>query len=166
MSFDYSGTLDLDEIKSRAEELAKNLKYDFDDISHLCEALYCQKIPGTKDKYKNSAIALIGDNVLKLALSHKFYAEKADKEFINNKKETYEKNVKLKEVCDKLGIYRNAFNDEDFYSEDLPDHKKLPHSNHDSYVEALIGAIYLDKDFDYANEWINNRLISLIEESL
>lgn len=166
MSFDYSGRLDLAEIKSKAKELAKNLGYEFDDISHLCEALYCQKILATEDKYTNSAIALVGDNVLKLALSHKFYAENADKEFINNKKELYEKNETLKKVCDKLIIYRYAFNNENFYSDDLPSHKKLPHSEHDPYVEAVIGALYLDKGFDYANEWIKARLIPLIKESL
>lgn len=166
MSFDYSGKLYLDEIKSRTEELAKNLKYEFDNISHLCEALYCQKIPATEDKYTNSAIALVGDNVLKLALSHKFYAENADKEFINNKKASYEKNETLKKVCDKLNVYQYAFNKENFYSDDLPDHKKLPHSEHDPYVEAVIGAIYLDKGFNYANEWINKQLIPMIEESL
>ena len=74
--------------------------------------------------------------------------------------------MRLKGVCDKLEIYKYAYNDENFYSEDLPDHKKLPHPEHDPYVEAVIGAIYLDKDFDYANEWINNQLIPLIEESL
>ena len=166
MSFDYNGKLDLDEIKVRAKKLAKNLKYDFDNISHLCAALYCQKFPATEDKYTNSAIALVGDNVLKLSLSHKFYAEMADKEFINNKKETYEKNETLKKVCDKLNIYRHAFNNENFYSDDLPDHKKLPHPEHDPYVEAVIGAIYLDRGFNYANKWISKQLLPMIEESL
>ena len=166
MSFDYSGKLCLEEIKSKAEELANNLGYKFDEISLLCEALYCQKISATEDKYTNSAIALVGDNVLKLALSHKFYAEKTDKEYINNKKEAYEKNETLKKVCDQLNIYRYAFNNENFYSNDLPDHKKLPHSGHDLYVEAVIGAVYLDKGFNYANEWINTRLIPLVKECL
>ena len=166
MSFDYSGTLKLKDIKVKAKDLAKKLKYKFNKISYLCTALYCQKISETNNKYTNSAIALIGDNVLKLSLSHKFYVEKADKEFINNKKADYEKNEKLKKVCDKLEIYRYAFNNDDFYSENLPDHKKLPHPEHDPYVEAVIGAIYLDKGFKYANEWINKQLIPRIEESL
>ena len=166
MSFDYSGKLDLDEIKSRAEEIANKLKYKFADIRHLCEALYCKKIGGSKFNYANSAIALVGDNVLKLALSHKYYGLGADKKTINEQKEAYENNKQLKKVCDKLEIYKYAFNDENFYSVNLPNNKKLPRPKHDPYVEAVIGAIYLDKGFNYANEWINARLIPLIEGSL
>lgn len=166
MSFDYSGKLKLEEVKSRAEELARKLEYEYSDINNLCEALYCKKIPETEDKYTNSAIALLGDNVLKLSLSHKFYKQKQDKQYIDEQKKKYENNEQLKEVCDKLNIYRYAFNNEDFYSDDLPDHKKLPHSGHDIYVEAVVGAIYLDKGFNYVNEWIKARLIPLIEECL
>lgn len=166
MSFDYSGKLKLEEIKSRAEELARKLEYKYSDINNLCKALYCKKIEGSKFNYANSAIALVGDNVLKLALSHKFYELGAGKKSINEKKEEYENNKQLKKVCDKLEIYKYAFNDENFYSDNLPNNKKLPRPKHDPYVEAVIGAIYLDKDFDYANDWINVRLIPLIEDSL
>ncbi|MDE6585926.1 MAG: hypothetical protein K2K80_04525 [Clostridia bacterium] len=166
MSFDYSGTLDTEQIKSKAEELAKSLQYEFDDLSHLCQALYCKKIGGSKSNYANSAIALVGDNVLKLALSRKFYMLGADKKSINKQKEEYENNKQLKKVCDELEIYKYAFNDENFYSDNLPNNKKLPRPKHDPYVEAVIGAIYLDRGFDYANEWINKQLIPMIEESL
>ena len=104
MSFDYKGNLNRGYISAKAKELAEKLRYKFDNINYLCEALYCQKITETEDKYTNSAIALVGDNVLKLSLSHKFYVEKADKEYINNEKETYEKNETLKKICDKLYI--------------------------------------------------------------
>ena len=170
MSFDYRidyiGSLDKISIRKNAQNLALKLKFEIDDISYLCEALYCQKIPATEDKYTNSAIALVGDNVLKLSLSHKFYMQTPDKQVIDDEKKKYENNEKLKEICDKLEIYKYAFNDENFYAEDLPDHKKLPRPKHDPYVEAVIGAIYLDKGFNYANEWINARLIPLIEGSL
>lgn len=166
MSFDYSGTLKLKDIKVNAEALAKIIEYEYCDINNLCEALYCKKIEGSKFNYANSAIALVGDNVLKLALSHKFYKLGADKKTINKQKEAYENNKQLKKVCDKLELYKYAFNDDNFYSDNLPNNKKLPRPKHDPYVEAVIGAIYLDKGFDYANEWINNQLISLIKESL
>lgn len=166
MSFYYNGKLDLNEIESQAKELAKKLGYEVNNISHLCEALYCQKIGGSKFNYANSAIALVGDNVLKLALSHKFYELGLYKKSINKKKEEYENNKQLKKICDKLEIYRYSFNDENFYSANLPGNKKLPRPTHDPYVEAVIGAIYFDKGFDYAKEWINSQLIPLIEENL
>lgn len=100
MSFDYKSSLDKETINAKVKELADKLRYKFDNIDYLCEALYCQKIYGIKDKYTNSAIALIGDNVLKLSLSQKFYKECADKEYINNKKEKYETNEKFKAVCE------------------------------------------------------------------
>lgn len=162
MSFDYQGNLDLSSIKVKVKVLAQKLNYDFDDIDYLCEALYCQKIVNSKKNYKNSAIALVGDNVLKLVLSHRLYIENADKQFINDKKELYENNELLKKVCDYLKVYEYAFNDENFYSVNLADHKKLPHPAHDSYVEAIIGAIYIDKGFDYANMWINSQLLPLL----
>lgn len=157
MCFQYKGKLKQQEIEQKAKELAEKIKYEFKNINYLCAALYCQKISG--GKYTNSAIALIGDNVLKLALSHKFYLKKADKEYINDEKKKFEMNEKLKKVCDKLGIYRFAFNDEAFYSEDLPEHQKLSHPTHDSYVEAVIGAIYFDRGFPYARKWIYKCLL-------
>lgn len=163
MSFDYKGSLDKETINAKAKELADKLRYKFDNIDYLCEALYCQKIYGTKDKYTNSAIALIGDNVLKLSLSQKFYMECADKEYINNKKEKYETNEKLKAVCELLKIYQYAFNDENCYSDYLPDHKKIPRPKHDPYVEAVIGAMYLDKGLDYTSQWIDEWLVPYID---
>ncbi len=162
MGFGYQGNLSEIFINEKVKELAQKLDYDFEDIDYLCEALYCQKIANSKNNYKNSAIALVGDNVLKLVLSHKLYIENADKEFIDNQKKEYENNKLLKKVCDYLTVYEYAFNDEDFYSDKLADHKKLPHPAHDSYVEAIIGAIYLDKWFCYANMWINRQLLPLL----
>lgn len=162
MSIDYQGNLNENLIKEKAQELAKKLNYDFDDIDYLCATLYCQKIANSRKNYKNSAVALVSDNVLKLALSHGLYIENAYKEFIDNQKKEYENNKLLKKVCDYLTVYEYAFNDEDFYSDKLADHKKLPHPAHDSYVEAIIGAIYLDKGFCYANMWINRQLLPLL----
>lgn len=162
MGFDYQGNLSETSIKEKAKELAQKLNYDFVEIDYLCESLYCQKIANSKKNYKNSAIALVGDNVLKLVLSHRLYNENLDKQFINDKKEEDENNKLLKKVCDCWKVYEYAFNDENFYSVNLADHKKLPHPAHDPYVEAIIGAIYLDRGFDYANKWINDKLLPLM----
>ena len=101
MSFDYSGKLKPEEIKSIAEELARKLEYEYSDINNLCEALYCKKIPETEDKYTNSAIAILGDNVLKLSLSHKFYNQKQDKQYIDDKKRN------MKTMCGLKGCVTN-----------------------------------------------------------
>jgi len=52
-----------------------------------------------------------------------------------------------------LGIQRFSYNDEFFFGE-APEHNKLPNPKHDIYIEAIIGAMYLDKGIECCRRWI------------
>lgn len=44
-----------------------------------------------------------------------------------------------------------AYFGDEFY---LREHQKLPHSSHGLYIEAVIGAIFLDGGYEKVSEWI------------
>ena len=60
-------------------------------------------------------------------------------------------------------IYEFAYNDKYFYGES-PEEDKVSNKKHNSYVEAIIGAIYKDKGIEYTKEWVidflkNNKVL-------
>ena len=57
------------------------------------------------------------------------------------------------------GIWKYAYNDEYFAKDNPPDHKKLPNSEHDPYIERIAAAIYLQSGFEELKEWAFNGLL-------
>ena len=139
------------QIRTRMTELARILEYDYRDLTHLSRALYCKR-QGRKN-YTTDAMATLGDAVLKLIFSEHFFAMGLDKDEITRRKIPLEKNATLKAMCDKLGIYPFAYNDQHFGDEATPRHR-LPYGAHDFYLEAIVAAVYLDRGQEYTRQWV------------
>ena len=139
-------------IETRMKALAKQLDYAYADLSHLSAAMYCKQEQKRND-YTNDAMATLGDTVLKLVLAEYFFDLGMDKDEITKRKLELEKNATLKDICDKAGIYDFAYNDH-YFSGDAPPNARLPYSDHDFYVEAIIGAIYKDRGLAFVRNWI------------
>lgn len=153
--------MDNTKIENKMKELAENLHYDFRNIRWLRQAMDCQKL--SNGKYKNQPLATLGDAVLKFTLAEYLYNQKNDQEKITTKKKKIENNATLCDIRDALEIYRYAYNDNYFFC-DAPKHEKLPNPKHDSYIEAIIAAIYKDRGIQYCKKWIidlwrNNKLL-------
>ena len=56
-----------------------------------------------------------------------------------------------------------AYNDEYFAKDNPPDHKKLPNSTHDPYIERIAAAIYFQSGFDELKKWVLNWLLPKID---
>lgn len=141
-----------DIIHTRMQALAAQIGYEYQNIAHLAKALYCEK-ENARNDYTNDAMATLGDAVLKLVWSEHFYDMGLDKDEITARKVELEKNATLKSICDKIGIYRFAYNDS-YFADEAPPSKRLPYGNHDIYLEATIAAIYKDRGLDYVRQWI------------
>lgn len=138
-------------IRARMAKLADILDYEYRDLSHLAKAMYCKR-QGRKN-YANDAMATLGDAVLKLIWSEYFFNMGLDKDEITRRKAPLEKNATLKALCDKVGIYNFAYND-DYFGSEAPKKSPLPYGSHDFYLEAVIAAIYLDQGPEYTKEWV------------
>lgn len=138
-------------IRARMAEFADILSYESHDLSHLAKAMYCRR-EGKRD-YTNDAMATLGDAVLKLIWSEYFFSLGLDKDEITRRKASLEKNATLKALCDKVGVYGFAYND-DYFGSEAPKKSRLPYGNHDFYLEAIIAAIYLDRGLDYTRDWV------------
>ena len=139
-------------IRTRMQELADILGYDYQNLFFLSKAMYCQKEEG-RDDYANDAMATLGDAVLKLIFSEHFFLEGLDKDEISRRRMPLERNATLKAICDKVGIYPFAYNN-DYFANEAPPTKRLPYGSHDFYLEAIIAAIYLDRGLDYTRTWV------------
>ena len=139
-------------IIDKMHELAKLINYETNDISYLKKAMYCQPLDDKKEEYSDESLATLGDAVLKLILTEYLYDKKYNKAEITNTKQKIEDNNSLFELCNRYGVYNYAYNDLYFFTE-APLEKQLPHPQHDFYIEAIIGAIYKDKGFEYCKNW-------------
>ena len=144
--------LSKERINARMQELAGRLDYDYRDISHLAAAMFCKRQEGYNN-FTNDAMATLGDTVLKLVLAEHFFDRGMDKDEITKRKIALEKNATLKDICDRVGVFPYAYN-EQFFSGDAPVGQELPYSDHDFYLEAIVAAIYKDRGLDYVRDWI------------
>ena len=139
-------------------ELAELIGYKPTKISYLQKAMHCQIIHKASDgrnrkNYTNDSFATLGDTILKFILTEFLFDKGYDKAEITKRKTDIEKNDTLFGLCNKIGIFNFAYNDDHFLP-DAPKQNTVPHSNHDIYIEAIIAAIYKDKGFDYCKKWV------------
>lgn len=146
-------------IEKKMLELAEFLGYEFNDLTYLKKAMNCTRIHrngdgGNRDNCENSALSTLGDAVLKLVLTDYYFEQDDDCGSITKNRIDSEKNLQLKGLCDKSGLIRFAYNEFHFNDEEnIPDHEKPRAGQHDLYVEAVIGAVYKDRGYDYAKSW-------------
>ena len=112
------------EILAKMKELESRFGYTFRDIGNLAKAMEVTSHENryNEGNYRNSALAELGDSVLKAALSYGLYGMGYDRHQITSVKQTLESNRNLFRMDDALGYYRYAYNSDRFYDEGLPDH--------------------------------------------
>lgn len=157
-------------IEVKMKELESILGYKFNDISWL-EAAMCSKvvhIPGegkNGSNHSNDGLATLGDAILKFVLTNNFFKKESTKREITEKRKDLENNKILYKVTMNEGIINYAYNDKHFYDEEsIPKHEKVVDKKHDTYLEAIIGAIYKDSNTETVKEWIDRWLIPLLEK--
>ncbi len=63
------------------------------------------------------------------------------------------------------GLINYSYNDLHFYKDvNIPDHEKVVCKEHDPYVEAIVGAVYYDSNYDTTRRWILKWLLPLLEK--
>ncbi|MBP5291000.1 MAG: hypothetical protein J6Y90_00065 [Lachnospiraceae bacterium] len=153
--------LDLQVIDGRMHELEWILGYTFNDVRNLSNAMCGIRLnsagsgPKIKDTY-NSSLALVGDSILKAVLSEELFRRGLSKMDITEIKKGLEGNETLFDMSENIGLRRFVYNENGFY----PDikGKELPqYGVHNQYLEAIIGSVYFDSDYETCKEWLLSR---------
>lgn len=158
--------MDQDRIEKEMHELDRKIDYKFDDIKWLSKAMGSIKLEELDNEYANGALATVGDAIIKFVLADKLFQDMKypTKGNITNEKEKLEKNSTFHNLINGENWIDYAYNDFQFYSDNVPDHEKVANNGHDSYVEAIVAAIYYDSNFDIVKEWIVTHLLPLLEK--
>ena len=152
-----------DSIKQKMIELSKMIHYDYKDLSHLTNAMNVTKIGDTaKSSYSNSAMATVGDAVLKLIISDNFFRMNKTRGEITIIKSGVESNTHYYTISNQLGLCHYAYNNQYFF-DDAPDHLKLPSGTHDVYLEAVACAVFHDLGFDACRKWVEKEILPSIK---
>lgn len=159
--------IDQEKLINRMHEVEKIIEHKFKDITHLKIAMNRTKVPGKfggkhNKTYYNETYALIGDPIIKIVLSEnimkKGYKTKGEITII---KQTIEDNDTFHDISLNYGLTKYAYNDEHFADDpNLLSNEQVANNGHDSFIEAIAGAIYFDSDFSTAYEWVSKWLVN------
>lgn len=148
------------DIEPRMKIAEENIGYKFNNLSFLTLAFCRTKIDSGNNNYENESLAQVGDKVLDLVIFEYGFSEGKEKSEIDTLRQKHAGNKKLFEITKKKDLKRFCYHQEHFSCDDnIPEHKKVSANQHDSVVEAIIGAIYLDSGLDKAREWIYKNVI-------
>ena len=153
-----------DRIVGMMKQLAKKINYDPIDITHLAKAMCVNELDNgntSEKEYSNGSLATLGDDVLDVIIAEKLYLEGRNRGSITTTKSDIVNNGTLHQWTLEHGIHRFAYNDQYFFDE-APGHLQLPNPKHDIYLEAIIGAIYLDRGFEYCKDWIESNVLPAV----
>ena len=156
-------------------QLEKLIQYEFNEISWLSKAMEAIRVevPGegaNHKEYTNEGLATVGDAILKFVIADKLYREgKKEKGVITSEKSKIENNECMYKLANEMiidgkRIIDFAYNDKHFYIDDCLDHEKVANSNHSPYVEAIIGAVYYDSNFENTKKWILEWLLPKLKK--
>ena len=151
------------EIQKRIAEAQNHIGYTFNNISFLMLAFCRRKIDiegaGKKNKtYMNDTLAQVGDAILDLILVESYFKKGKNKKEIDDARKNCGNNSNLFNFTIANGFVQFCYNDKYFHGE-APLEEQVAAGNHDSIVEAIIGAIYLDAGIDAAREWISKNIL-------
>ncbi len=152
-----------EEIQKRAKKAEEKIDYHFSDISYL-PVIFCRtKIPPGKNNYMNETLAQLGDFVLDLVIAELYFSQGKGKAEIDRARQNTARNSCLINFTNTKELVQFCYNEQHFHDEpNVPDHEKVSANQHDSFVEALIGAIYLDGGLNEARKWIYENIIKNI----
>ena len=164
-----------DLITGKMKELEENIikYYKFKDINNLATAMSRKKIPGgfggkNNKTYENEYYALLGDSIITTVITEYLHDELGlnVKGELTVYKKSFEENKTFYNISINTGIINYAYNEYHFHDLDLPKHEKVSINDHDSFVEAIVGAIYLDGGFCAAKDWILIWLLDKLSSKL
>lgn len=158
-------------IQKQMYSLEKLIHYHFNQISWLAKAMksvlieVCGEGKNHKE-YSNEGLATVGDTILKSVIADKLYRDGVTtKGEITDKKSKLENNEIMHRMVLTEGIINYAYNNIHFYGDpNIPDHEQVVCKEHDPYIEAIVGAVYYDSDFDTTKGWILKWLIPILKK--
>lgn len=152
------------DINEKLDKLASIIRYEYKNIKYLRNAFDRNPIETkfSSENYVNSSLATLGDAVLKLVITEKFYHEGKPKGEITDDKKGIESNVNLEKYIQTFDVTQYAFK-KDYYSfeDEQSGRDKVSIGGHEEFVEAIIGAIYLDRGLKYVREWIIKNIMNM-----
>lgn len=154
-------------------ELEEKIHYHFNDIAWLSKAMRSEKIEivgegKNHSEYANEGLATVGDTLLKSVLADYLYGNKGvkTKGEITCQKSALENNEVMHKTMIECGLICYAYNDKHFRSDlNIPDHEKVVDKGHDPYIEAIVGAVFYDSNYDTTKRWILEWLLPLLAQS-
>lgn len=143
---------------SKMLELERIINYRFNDINLLEHAMNSTALGN--DNHVNDALATVGDAILKSMIADYLYKNVSQtKGDITQLKSNLENNSTLHNVEMNTGIINYAHNEKHFYGDvNTPDNERVVCREHDSYLEAIVGAIYYDSSYNSAKKWFGDYL--------
>ena len=164
--------MDEKRFEKEMKKLQVKIRYTFNTISLLAKAMGSIKIevPGqgkNGSEYSNEGLATVGDTILKFVITDKLYRVDniITKGEITTAKIDLENNSTMHKLMLGEGLINYAYNDLHFYKDsNIPDHEKVVCKEHDPYVEAIVGAVFYDSNYDTTKRWIYKWLLPLLEK--
>ena len=155
------------DIVERMRDAQKEIDYEFNKICFLTLAFCRTKIDianaGKNNKtYMNDTLAQVGDAILDTIISERYFAEGKSKKDIDDIRQRLAKNDNLFSILTKKSLISFCYHESRFH-DDAPLELQVAAGSHDSIVEAIIGAIYLDGEIAKAREWIYENIMVDIE---
>lgn len=158
-------------IDAEMRELELKIHYHFNDIDWLSKAMKSVLIdlPGegkNHKEYSNEGLTEVGDTILKSVIADKLYREGLKtKGKITAKKSDIENNASMHKMMIEEGLIDYSYNELHFYNDsNIPDHEKVVCKEHDPYVEAIIGAVFYDSNYDTTKRWILKWLLPTLNK--
>jgi len=166
--------IDHEKVIETMQKLEKHIGITFNDITWLVKAMNATSLPkrqnAGKNKrrdYTNSALATVGDAILKTILSDHIFVNGGNdirKEDITKQREDLENNDILFAVMVLADLKKFTYNEYGFYNDFLESHESVSDCKHNQYIEAIVAAIYYDQGYDKTKEWVINYLLPKLKK--
>ena len=135
--------MDKSVVYQKMRELEVKIHYHFNDIVWLSKAMRSEKIEVIADYLCRKGITTKGE--------------------ITQIKSKLENNEVMHNIMLKCGLIGYAYNAKHFQSDEgVPDHEKVVNKGHDPYIEAIVGAVFYDSNYDTTKRWILKWLLPLL----
>ena len=110
------------------------------------------------DGYANDTLAQVGNDVLDLIISLVGFSNGKSKGEIDKDRQKFGNNKFLFNILKENEWEKFCYHKTHFYN-DSPGNNKVSVKGHDSVIEAIIGAIYLDGGFDEVKLWVEEHIL-------
>ena len=156
-------------IYQKMHELEGKIHYHFNDIVWLSKSMMSEKIDvfgegKNHSEYTNDGLATVGDAILKSVIADYLYRKGiTTKGEITQIKSKLENNEVMHNIMIKCGLIGYAYNAKHFQSDlNVPGHERVVNKGHDPYIEAIVGAVFYDSNYDTTKRWILKWLLPLL----